>query len=160
MRAVLADDSVLLREDLARLLTEAGFHVVGRAGDADEVLDLPATEHPDVAIVDIRMPPEADSGIRAAREISTKYRDVGFLVLSQYARPSYAFRLLGDGADGMGYLPKDRVGSVAELTEVLPESVAASPSSTPRSSRSSSDARAARTPRSGSSASANERCSH
>ena len=116
---MLADDSVLLREGLARLLTEAGFEVIGQAADAGNLLALVAADPPDVAVVDIRMPPGADGGIRAARTIRDRHPGVGVLVLSQYARPSYAFALLAEGADGAGYLLKDRVGDLAELTEAL-----------------------------------------
>ena len=119
MRVVLADDSVLLREGLARLLTEAGFEVTGQAADAGNLLALVAADPPDVAVVDIRMPPGPDGGIRAARTIRDRHPGVGVLVLSQYARPSYAFALLAEGADGAGYLLKDRVGDLAELTEAL-----------------------------------------
>ena len=116
---MLADDSVLLREGLARLLTEAGFEVTGQAADAGTLLALVAADPPDVAVVDIRMPPGPDGGIRAARTIRDRHPGVGVLVLSQYARPSYAFALLAEGADGAGYLLKDRVGDLAELTEAL-----------------------------------------
>lgn len=119
MRVALADDAVLLREGLARLLIEAGFDVVGQVGDARELLALAAVERPDVAIVDIRMPPGTDGGIRAARELRGRHPNVGVLVLSQYARPSYAFELLNDDASGVGYLLKDRVGEIAELAEAV-----------------------------------------
>jgi DNA-binding NarL/FixJ family response regulator len=116
---VLADDSVLLREGVARLLGEAGFQVVGQAGDADELLRQVATHQPDVAIVDIRMPPETDGGLRAAREIRSAHPRVGVLVLSQYARPSYAFELLSDSAERVGYLLKDRVADLASLADAV-----------------------------------------
>jgi DNA-binding NarL/FixJ family response regulator len=116
---VLADDSVLLREGVARLLAEAGFQVVGQAADADELLQQVATHEPDVAIVDIRMPPETDGGLRAAREIRLAHPGVGVLVLSQYARPSYAFELLSDSAERVGYLLKDRVADLAALADAV-----------------------------------------
>jgi DNA-binding NarL/FixJ family response regulator len=116
---VLADDSVLLREGVARLLAEAGFEVVGQAGNADELLQQVAAHHPQVAIVDIRMPPETDGGLRAAREIRARHPGVGVLVLSQYARPSYAFELLSDSAERVGYLLKDRVGDLTELADAV-----------------------------------------
>jgi DNA-binding NarL/FixJ family response regulator len=116
---VLADDSVLLREGVARLLAEAGFQVVGQAGDADELLQQVAMHQPDVAIVDIRMPPETDGGLRAAREIRLGHPGVGVLVLSQYARPSYAFELLSDSAERVGYLLKDRVADLAALADAV-----------------------------------------
>jgi DNA-binding NarL/FixJ family response regulator len=119
MRVVLADDSVLLREGVARLLAEAGFEVVGQAGDADELLRQVARHRPDVAIVDIRMPPDTDGGLRAAREIRSFHPQVGVLVLSQYARPSYAFELLSDSAEGVGYLLKDRVADVDALADAV-----------------------------------------
>lgn len=120
MRVVVADDSVLLREGLVRLLTEAGFEVAGQAGDADELLAVVALQQPDVAIVDIRMPPtHTDEGLRAARELRVRYPSMGVLVLSQYVRPSYAVELLQDGAERIGYLLKDRVSDVGQLTESL-----------------------------------------
>jgi DNA-binding NarL/FixJ family response regulator len=118
MRVVIADDSVLLREGLARLLTEAGFEVVGQAGDGDELLAQVEDTHPDVAIVDIRMPPtHTDEGLRTARELRTRHPEIGVLVLSQYVRPSYALELLEGGADGVGYLLKDRVTNLNDLAE-------------------------------------------
>ncbi|NUR78479.1 MAG: response regulator transcription factor [Thermoleophilia bacterium] len=120
MRIVIADDSVLLREGVSRLLAEAGFDVVGQAGDADELLREVADKNPDVAIVDIRMPPtHTDEGLRAARELRTRHPKLGVLVLSQYVRPSYAFELLADNASGVGYLLKDRVSDLRELTDAV-----------------------------------------
>jgi DNA-binding NarL/FixJ family response regulator len=116
---VLADDSVLLREGVARLLAEAGFEVVGQAGDADELLEQVERLRPDVAVVDIRMPPDAAGGLRAAREIRARFPGVGVLVLSQYARPSYAFELLRESAERTGYLLKDRVSDVGELADAV-----------------------------------------
>ena len=120
MRVVIADDSVLLREGVARLLVEAGFEVVGRAVDAGELLREVAEKKPDVAIVDIRMPPtHTDEGLRAARELRSRYPELGVLVLSQYVRPSYAFELLADDARGVGYLLKDRVSDLHDLAEAV-----------------------------------------
>jgi DNA-binding NarL/FixJ family response regulator len=119
MRVVLADDSILLREGVARLLAEAGFDVVGQAADADELLEQVAAHQPDVAIVDIRMPPDTDGGLRAAREIRARHPGIGVLVLSQYARPSYAFELLSDNAERVGYLLKDRVGDLSEIADAV-----------------------------------------
>jgi DNA-binding NarL/FixJ family response regulator len=117
---VIADDSVLLREGVSRLLVEAGFAVVGQAGDAEELLREVADKNPDVAIVDIRMPPtHTDEGLRAARELRTRHPTLGVLVLSQYVRPSYAFELLADNASGVGYLLKDRVSDLRELTDAV-----------------------------------------
>jgi DNA-binding NarL/FixJ family response regulator len=116
MRVVVADDAVILREGLARLLVEAGFEVVGQASDAAELLERIEATAPDVAIVDIRMPPtHTDEGLRAAAEIRATHPAVGILVLSQYARPSYAIELLSNGTEGIGYLLKDRVSDLEEL---------------------------------------------
>ena len=120
MRVVIADDSVLLREGVSRLLIEAGFEVVGQAADADELLSEVAEKSPDVAIVDIRMPPaHTDEGLRAAIQLRSLYPTLGVLVLSQYVRPSYALELLGDDARGVGYLLKDRVSDVHELSDAV-----------------------------------------
>ena len=117
---VIADDSVILREGLVRLLTEAGFDVVGQAGDAEGLLMQVEAHLPDVAIVDIRMPPtHTDEGLRAARELRSRHPELGVLVLSQYVRPSYAFELLGEGTEGVGYLLKDRVSDLGELADAV-----------------------------------------
>ena len=116
MRVVLAEDSVLLREGVARLLREAGFEVVGQASNADELLLKVRSYSPDVAIVDIRMPPtHTDEGLRAAQEIRERYPGTGVLVLSQYAEPAYAMELLAESAEGVGYLLKDRVSDVNDF---------------------------------------------
>jgi DNA-binding NarL/FixJ family response regulator len=116
VRVVLAEDSVLLREGVARLLREAGFEVVGQASNADELMLKVRSYSPDVAIVDIRMPPtHTDEGLRAAQEIREKYPSTGVLVLSQYAEPAYAMELLADSAEGVGYLLKDRVSDVNDF---------------------------------------------
>jgi DNA-binding NarL/FixJ family response regulator len=118
MRVILADDSMLLREGLARLLAEAGFDVVGLAADGDELLRLVEEQRPDVAIIDIRMPPtHTDEGLRAARAIRERRPEVGILVLSQFARPSYAFELLQAGTEGVGYMLKDRVSDLETLAD-------------------------------------------
>ncbi|HEX6329422.1 MAG TPA: response regulator transcription factor [Jiangellaceae bacterium] len=118
MRVVVAEDSVIIREGLVRLLTEAGFDVVGQAGDGAELLRQVDAHRPDVAIVDIRMPPtHTDEGLQAARELRRRYPGLGVLVLSQHVRPSYAFELLSEGTDGIGYLLKDRVSDLEELAE-------------------------------------------
>ncbi len=120
LRAVIAEDSTLLREGLARLLEEAAIEVVGQAGNADELLLKVRSYHPDVAIVDIRMPPtQTDEGIQAAREIRAKHPETGVLVLSQYVAHNYAVELLGDNAEGLGYLLKDRVSDVEEFTTAV-----------------------------------------
>ena len=119
-RAVIAEDSALLREGLARLLGEAEIEVVGLAGNADELLLKVRSYHPDVAIVDIRMPPtQTDEGIRAAREIRAKHPGTGVLVLSQHVAHTYAVELLADSAEGLGYLLKDRVADVDEFTAAV-----------------------------------------
>src|SRR5580765_1187858 len=120
LRAVIADDSTLLREGLARLLGEADIDVVGQARNADELLLKVRSYHPDVAIVDIRMPPtQTDEGIRAAKEIRAKHPQTGVLVLSQHVAHTYAVELLGDSAEGLGYLLKDRVTDVEEFTAAV-----------------------------------------
>ena len=120
MRVVIADDQVLLREGAARLLTEAGMEVVGQAGDAEDLLRKVRAHKPDVAIVDIRMPPgDGDSGLEAAREIRRELPAVGVLVLSQYAEEHYVKTLLDEGAEGVGYLLKDRVADVDRFTEAI-----------------------------------------
>ena len=113
MRVVLAEDSVLLREGIARLLEDAGFEVVGQAGNADELLLKVRSYSPDVAIVDIRMPPtQTDEGLQAARRIREQYPGTGVLVLSQYLETAYALELLSESAEGVGYLLKDRVADI------------------------------------------------
>ena len=120
MRVVLADDSVLLREGIARLLGDAGFEVVGQAGDSEQLLLKVRSYSPDVAIVDIRMPPtQTDEGLQAARRIREQYPGTGVLVLSQYVEPEYALDLLADSAEGVGYLLKDRVADVAEFAAAV-----------------------------------------
>jgi len=117
---VIAEDSTLLREGLARLLAEAGFDVVACVGDADGLLAATERHRPDVAVVDIRMPPtRTDEGLRAARVLRTRYPDTGVLVLSQYVRVSYTEELLEGGAAGVGYLLKDRVSDVGEFTAAV-----------------------------------------
>ena len=111
MRVVVAEDSVLLREGVVRLLQEAGMDVVGQAGDAEDLLRKVRAHKPDVALVDIRMPPtQTDEGLRAAATIRAEQPQTGVLVLSQYVEEAYALELLADNAEGVGYLLKDRVG--------------------------------------------------
>ena len=120
MRVVLAEDSVLLREGIARILDEAGIEVVGQAGDAEDLLRKVRAHKPDVAITDIRMPPShTDEGLRAAHEIRGELPDVGVLVLSQYVEEGYALDLLADNAAGLGYLLKDRVGDVDAFLDAV-----------------------------------------
>jgi DNA-binding NarL/FixJ family response regulator len=118
MRVVVADDSVLLREGGGRLLTENGFDVVGQAGDAEDLIRKVRAHKPDVAVVDIRMPPtNTDDGLRAALEIRAELPDTGVLVLSQYVEEGYALDLVGDSAGGVGYLLKDRVADVERFVD-------------------------------------------
>ena len=120
MRVVVGEDSVLLREGIARLLEDAGFEVVGQAGDADELLRKVRAHKPDVAVIDIRMPPNhSDEGVRAARQVRALLPKVGILVLSQYVDEHYALALLSDGAEGIGYLLKDRVGEVDRFIDAV-----------------------------------------
>ncbi len=120
MRIVLADDSVLLREGIARLLEDAGFEVVAQSGTADDLLRHVGMHKPDVALVDIRMPPtQTDEGLRAAQQIRERWPDTGVLVLSQYVEPAYAMELLGENAEGVGYLLKDRVSDIDEFAAAV-----------------------------------------
>ncbi len=120
MRVVIAEDSVLLREGLERLLTENGLEVVGSCQTGDELLLKTRSYAPDVAIVDIRLPPtHNDEGLRAALELRARHPDVGVLVLSQYVELGLAMKLLSDSAEGAGYLLKDRIGDVGEFVEAV-----------------------------------------
>jgi DNA-binding NarL/FixJ family response regulator len=120
VRVVIAEDSLLLREGIVRLLGEAGISVVGQAGDADELLRKVAIHEPDVAIVDVRMPPsQTDEGLRAARQIRSRFPGVGVLVLSQYVEETYAAEILEHGAEGCGYLLKDRVTDLAGFADAV-----------------------------------------
>ena len=116
MRVAVADDAVILREGLARLLEEADFEVVGLAANPNELYELVGRFHPDVAIVDIRMPPtHTDEGLQAAKIIRERWPETGILVLSQFVQARYAVELLADGTDRVGYLLKDRVSDLDEL---------------------------------------------
>jgi DNA-binding NarL/FixJ family response regulator len=120
MRIVVAEDAVLLREGIVRLLTEADMEVVAQAGDAEDLLRKVRAHKPDIAIVDIRMPPgDADDGLQAAKVIRSEMPDTGVLVLSQYAEDHYPMELLADGADGVGYLLKDRVADVDGFVDAV-----------------------------------------
>ena len=120
MRVAVADDALILREGLARLLQEAGFEVVGLAGDAEQLLELVERSQPDVAVIDIRMPPtHTDEGLRAANTIRERWPAVAILVLSQHVNPRYAIELLSAGTDGVGYLLKERVSDLGELSSSL-----------------------------------------
>jgi DNA-binding NarL/FixJ family response regulator len=116
LRVAIAEDSVLLREGLARLLGESGFEVVAQVEDPDDLLLKVRSFRPDVVIVDIRLPPtHNDEGLRAALEIREKHPSIGVLVLSQYVELGLALKLLADSAEGVGYLLKDRIGDVGEF---------------------------------------------
>ena len=120
MRVAIAEDSVLLREGLARILDDAGIDVVAQCDDADDLLLKVRSYSPDVAIVDIRLPPtHNDEGLQAALEIRSKHPDVAVLVLSQYVELGLALKLLADSAEGVGYLLKDRIGDVDEFVAAL-----------------------------------------
>ena len=120
MRVVIADDEVLLRDGLDRLLTEAGFDVVGKAGTPQELRREVGLARPDVAIIDIKMPPtHTDEGLVAAEEIRASHPDVGVLVLSHYLESHYAMRLLEQHPGGVGYLLKERVSGVGVLADAL-----------------------------------------
>jgi DNA-binding NarL/FixJ family response regulator len=120
MRAVIAEDSVLLREGLSRLLAEAGIEIVGQAGDAEDLLRKARAHKPDVVLTDIRMPPtQTDEGLRAAQVIRGELPDTGVVLLSQYVEESYAIELLGESAEGVGYLLKDRVTDVDRFVEAV-----------------------------------------
>lgn len=125
MRVILADNSVLLREGLARMLVESGFEVAAQVGDAEALLAAVDADPPDVCIVDIRVPPtNTTEGLQAALQLRVRHPAVAVLVLSQYVETRYAMELLARGADGVGYLLKDRVGDISELLAAI-RSVAA-----------------------------------
>ncbi len=120
MRAVVADDVMLIRSGVARLLSDAGVDVVGEAGDAETLLRLVALERPDVAVIDIRMPPtHTDEGLAAARRIREGWPETAVVVLSQYLEPRYAQRLLADQPGYVGYLLKERVSDIAVLIDAM-----------------------------------------
>jgi DNA-binding NarL/FixJ family response regulator len=119
-RVVIGEDDVLLREGIARLLTEAGFEVAAQAGDAEAFLRKALAHKPDVAVVDVQMPPgRTDDGLRAAVELRRQRPDTGVLVLSQFYEEHYAVELIGDRAEGVGYLLKERVGEVEAFTDAV-----------------------------------------
>ena len=121
MRLVVSDDSLLLREGITRLLTEAGFEVVAQAGNPTDLMAAVSQHRPDVAIIDIRMPPtHTDEGLRAAEAIRAEHgTTVGILVLSQYVETTFALRLVADGAGGVGYLLKDRVEDLDDFADAI-----------------------------------------
>src|ERR671936_2613812 len=120
LKVVIAEDSVLLREGLARLLEESGFEVAGQAGDAEDLLRKVGAHKPDVAVVDVRMPPShTDEGLRAAHQIRSDHPGTGVLVLSQYVEEAYALDLLSQSTESTGYLLKDRVADVDTFTDAV-----------------------------------------
>jgi len=120
VRVVIGEDQVLLREGIVRLLEESDLEVVGQAGDADELLRKVGAHRPDVAIVDVQMPPDqTDDGLRAAMAIRERHRGIGVLVLSQFLEERYALELIGESAEGVGYLLKDRVTDVAGFADAV-----------------------------------------
>jgi len=120
MRVVIAEDSVLLRAGLARLLEDAGFEVVGQASDADDLLRKVRAHRPDLAVTDIRMPPtQTDEGLRAAQQIRAELPEIGLMVLSQHIDQGYALELLQGSAEGVGYLLKDRVADIDAFVDAL-----------------------------------------
>jgi DNA-binding NarL/FixJ family response regulator len=120
VRVVIADDSVLLREGIARLLVESGFEVVGQAGDAEDLLRKVGAHKPDIAVIDVRMPPtHTDEGLRAAHRIRAEYPDTAVLVLSQYVEEAYAVELLSESTERTGYLLKDRVADVRTFADAV-----------------------------------------
>jgi DNA-binding NarL/FixJ family response regulator len=120
MRVIVAEDSVLLREGVVRLLREAGHDVVGQAGDAEDLMRKVRAHKPDLAVVDVRMPPtQTDEGLRAAKVIRSEFPAVGVLVLSGYVEPTYAKELLAENAEGLGYLLKDRVSDVGDFADAV-----------------------------------------
>jgi DNA-binding NarL/FixJ family response regulator len=120
VRVVIADDSVLLRSGIAQLLEDSGFDVVGQAGDGEDLLRKVGAHKPDIAIVDVRMPPtHTDEGLRAAHRIRAEHPGTAVLVLSQYVDEAYAFELLSDSTESTGYLLKDRVADVESFTDAV-----------------------------------------
>jgi DNA-binding NarL/FixJ family response regulator len=125
LRIVIGEDDVLLREGVARLLDDAGLEVVARAGDADDFLRKTLAHRPDVAVVDVQMPPRnEDDGLQAAMALRERLPEIGVLVLSQFYEESYALNLIGDRAQGVGYLLKERVADVDAFVDAV-ERVAA-----------------------------------
>jgi DNA-binding NarL/FixJ family response regulator len=120
VRVVIGEDDVLMREGIARLLADAGFEVVSQAGDAEAFLRKSLAHRPDVAVVDIQMPPgSGDDGLEAALELRRRLPETGILVLSQYYEEQYALDLIGESAEGVGYLLKERVGDVEAFTDAV-----------------------------------------
>lgn len=122
MRVVIAEDSLLLREGIARLLEDEGLDVIAQVGDADSLVSRVKADLPDVCVVDVRMPPENNAdGLVAATLLRSEFPDLGILILSQYVEPHYALELLEGGADGVGYLLKERISDRSQFLEALHE---------------------------------------
>ena len=120
LRIVVADDSVLFREGLVRVLTGAGFDVVAQAGDGQELLELVRSNPPDLVITDIRMPPtNTDEGLIAAKHLREEFPDMPVVVLSQYVETHHAMNLLAENAAGIGYVLKDRVAAIADFADAV-----------------------------------------
>jgi DNA-binding NarL/FixJ family response regulator len=120
VRVVIAEDSVLLREGIARLLEESGFEVVAQAGEGEELVRKVGAHKPDIAVIDVRMPPtHTDEGLRAARRIRSEHPETAVLVLSQYVEEAYALDLLSESSERVGYLLKDRVADIATFTDAV-----------------------------------------
>jgi DNA-binding NarL/FixJ family response regulator len=120
LRVTIGEDDVLLREGIARILSDAGLDVVGQAGDADSLLAKTLAHRPDAAIIDVQMPPRReDDGLLAAIQLRQQLPEMGVLILSQYCEPAFAVELIGDRPEGVGYLLKERVGDVATFTDAI-----------------------------------------
>jgi DNA-binding NarL/FixJ family response regulator len=135
VRVVIAEDAAMMREGLARLLTDRGHEVTAAVADADALRAAVASDPPDVAVLDIRMPPtHTDEGLRAALQLRRDHPDVGVLVFSQYVETRYASQLLADNPTGVGYLLKDRVADVADFVDALTRVAGGGTALDPRSS--------------------------
>ena len=120
LRVAVGEDDVLLREGVARILTDAGLEVLARCGDADDLLRRTLAFRPDVVVTDVQMPPDGtDDGLRAAREVRRREPGTGVLILSQFCEPAYVMQLVGDRPAGVGYLLKERVGDVATFVDAI-----------------------------------------
>jgi DNA-binding NarL/FixJ family response regulator len=120
LRVAIGEDDVLLREGIARILTDAGLDVVGRSGDADDLLRRALAHRPDVVITDVQMPPRReDDGLQAAMELRRREPRTGILILSQFCEPAYVMQLVGERPEGVGYLLKERVGDVTSFVDAV-----------------------------------------
>src|SRR5215208_7227338 len=120
LRVAIGEDDVLLREGIARILTDAGLEVVGRSGDADDMLRRALAYRPDVVITDVQMPPRReDDGLQAALELRRRRPEIGVLILSQFCEPAYVMELVGERPEGVGYLLKERVGDVTAFIDAV-----------------------------------------